>query len=89
MRRLGLHAHQSTDAACCAVLGFFFQQAACQHESNDHDGGIEEGMPANASTPPYGITKEGVEGTQQESYQRTQCHQRVHIGSPMEQLSPG
>ena len=45
-------------------------------------------MPFDTSCSPYHFSKEGIEGTEEESDEGTQSHERIHVGGTMLELLP-
>ena len=89
MSRLRRKAHELANAAGCAVLGPLFQQPASENESDNHHRGIKISVPLNASAAPNALTVKGVERTEDECNARGECHERIHVGRPLQQLLPG
>ena len=87
--RLGRHAHELPDGRCGAVLGAFLEPPSGEHEGDNHDRGIEVGVPLDAPCAPHGVAGEGVERAEEERHRRAQRHERVHVGRGVRQLAPG
>ena len=85
---LRLQSHQLSDAARRTILSLLFQASARQDEGDDHHGGIEVGVPLDATRRPYTVAEEGVEDAEEEGDEGAQCHERIHVGSGVLQLLP-
>ena len=89
MGGLGLQSHQGADGRGGAVLGTLLKQSACEHESDDHDGGVEPCVPLDAAGAPYLSPIKGVETAEEEADARREGYEGVHIGRAVQQLLPG
>ena len=86
---LGPHSHQSADGCGGGLPAVLLEQTAREHEGDDHHRRVEIGVPSQSAAAPEPVAGKGVHHAEDEGDAGAQCHQGVHAGRQVAQLSPG
>ncbi len=86
---LGRESHECAYGAGGAALGALLKQASGEHKGDNHRGGLEIGVPFDASRAPVGVAPKCVEHAQPERGRGAQSHQGVHARVAVPQLTRG